>query len=347
MGNGLWPMPQEVLVVRKKVPSNFDALLGGLKAAAEDTRLRLLALLDQAELTVSDLTDILGQSQPRISRHLRLLAEAGIVERFREASWAFYRRASEGAGAPLADAILALADPSDPIFERDRERLAQVRATRQSAAQNYFRKHAGRWDELRKLHVSDVAVEAAVRDALAGKRIDSLLDLGTGTGRILELFGSEISRGVGIDLNPEMLQFARANLDKAGLKNCSVRQGDLYNLPFPRDSFDAIVLHQVLHYLDDGARALREAARVLRPSGRLVVVDFAPHQLEFLRDEHAHRRLGFAPDTVEEWLKEAGLEFDKHRALAPEKKNENALTVSVWVARDPRIQLASEGREVA
>ncbi|HRF09231.1 MAG TPA: metalloregulator ArsR/SmtB family transcription factor [Xanthobacteraceae bacterium] len=334
-------------MVRKKTPSNFNALLGGLKAVAEDTRLRLLALLDQAELTVSDLTDILGQSQPRISRHLRLLAEAGIVERFREASWAFYRRASDGAGAPLADAILALADPADPIFERDRERLAQVRAARQSAAQNYFRKHAARWNELRKLHASESAVEAAVREALAGKPIDALLDLGTGTGRILELFGPEITRGVGIDLNPEMLQFARANLDKAGLKNCSVRQGDLYNLPFPRDSFDAIVLHQVLHYLEDGARALREAARVLRPGGRLVVVDFAPHQLEFLRDEHAHRRLGYASDTVEQWLNDAGLEFDRHRTLVPEQNNENALTVSVWVARDPRILLAGEGREVA
>jgi ubiquinone/menaquinone biosynthesis C-methylase UbiE/DNA-binding transcriptional ArsR family regulator len=345
---GFRPWPAEAMtVVRKKTPSNFNALLGGLKAAAEDTRLRLLALLDQAELTVSDLTDILGQSQPRISRHLRLLAEAGIVERFREASWAFYRRAGEGAGAPLADAILALADPSDPIFERDRERLAQVRAARQSAAQNYFRKHAARWDELRKLHVSESAVEAAVREAFAGKHIDALLDLGTGTGRILELFGPEISRGVGIDLNPEMLQFARANLDKAGLKHCSVRQGDLYNLPFPRDSFDAIVLHQVLHYLEDGARSLREAARVLRPGGRLVVVDFAPHQLEFLRDEHAHRRLGYAPDTVEQWLNEAGLTFDRHRTLVPEKKNENALTVSVWAARDPRILLAGEGREVA
>lgn len=327
--------------------ANFDGLLGGLKAAAEDTRLRLLALLDQAELTVSDLTDILGQSQPRISRHLRLLAEAGIVERFREASWAFYRRAGEGNGAALASAILALADPSDPVFERDRERLAQVRATRQSAAQNYFRKHAERWDELRKLHISDRAVEAAVRDALAGKRIDALLDLGTGTGRILELFGAEIGRGVGIDLNPEMLQFARANLDRAGLKNCSVRQGDLYNLPFGRDSFDAVVLHQVLHYLDDGGRAIREAARVLRPSGRLVVVDFAPHQLEFLRDEHAHRRLGFAADTIEQWLEEAGLESDRHRTLASTHGDDNALTVSIWVARDRRILLAGEGREVA
>ncbi|HMN51462.1 MAG: metalloregulator ArsR/SmtB family transcription factor [Xanthobacteraceae bacterium] len=334
-------------MVRKKAASNFDELLSGLKAAAEDTRLRLLALLDQAELTVSDLTDILGQSQPRISRHLKLLAEAGIVERFREASWAFYRRANDGAGAPLADAILKLADSSDPVFERDRERLAQVRAARQAAAQNYFRKHAARWDELRKLHVSEAAVEAAVREAFTGKRIDSLLDLGTGTGRILELFGPEISRGVGIDLNPEMLQFARANLDRAGLKNCSVRQGDLFNLPFPRDSFDAIVLHQVLHYLDDGARAIREAARVLRPGGRLVVVDFAPHKLEFLRDEHAHRRLGFAPDAIEQWLKEAGLEFDRHRELAAEKKSDSALTVSVWAARDPRIMLAEQGREVA
>jgi DNA-binding transcriptional ArsR family regulator len=160
-------------VARKKTPSNFDALLGGLKAAAEDTRLRLLALLDQAELTVSDLTDILGQSQPRISRHLRLLAEAGVVERFREASWAFYRRASEGAGAPLADAILALADPSDPIFERDRERLAQVRAARQSAAQNYFRKHAARnlgAEQFENAAGTGTEVEECI-DALAGERL--------------------------------------------------------------------------------------------------------------------------------------------------------------------------------
>src|SRR5262249_53417580 len=160
----------------------YDALLEALKASAEDTRLRLLLLLGEAELTVSDLTEILGQSQPRISRHLKLLAEAGLVERYREASWAFYRRATEGPGADIAQSIMSLVDPSDTVLSRDRERLAEVRAARAAAAQAYFRKHARQWDEIRKLHVAETAVEAAIREALAGVRIESMLDLGTGTG---------------------------------------------------------------------------------------------------------------------------------------------------------------------
>jgi ubiquinone/menaquinone biosynthesis C-methylase UbiE len=326
---------------------DYDALLEGLKATAEDTRLRLLLLLSEAELTVSDLTDILGQSQPRISRHLKLLAEAGLVERFREASWAFYRRAAEGPGVALAQALLALVDPADPVLARDRERLAQVRAARAAAAQAYFRKHARQWDEIRKLHVAEAAVEAAIREALAGVRIDALLDLGTGTGRMLELFGPQIDRGVGIDLNPEMLAMARANLERAGLKNCSVRQGDIYNLALGRDAFDVAIVHQVLHFLDDGGRAIREAARVLRPGGRLLVVDFAPHDLEFLREQHAHRRLGFAAETVGQWMSAAGLDFVLHRALTPEAGRQGALTVSLWLGRDPRMLLAGSAREVA
>ena len=325
----------------------YDALLEGLKAAAEDTRLRLLLLLGEAELTVSDLTDILGQSQPRISRHLKLLAEAGLVERFREASWAFYRRAAEGPGAELAQALLALVEPADPVLARDRERLAEVRAARAAAAQAYFRKHARQWDEIRKLHVAEAAVEAAIREALAGVRIEALLDLGTGTGRMLELFGPEIGRGVGIDLNPEMLAMARANLERAGLKNCNVRQGDIYNLALGRDAFDVVIVHQVLHFLDDGGRAIREATRVLRPGGRLLVVDFAPHDLEFLREQHAHRRLGFAAETVAQWMSAAGLDFVLHRALAPEAGRQGALTVSLWLGRDPRMLLAGSAREIA
>jgi ubiquinone/menaquinone biosynthesis C-methylase UbiE/DNA-binding transcriptional ArsR family regulator len=328
-------------------PLRFGPLLDGLKAAAEDTRLRLLALLGEAELTVSDLTAILGQSQPRISRHLKLLAEAGLVERHREASWAFYRRTSEGGGAVLGEALTQLLDSGDPVLARDRERLARVRAARAAAAQEYFRKHASQWNEIRKLHVADTAVESAILDALKGVRIEALLDLGTGTGRMLELFGPDIGRGLGVDLNPEMLAVARANLERAGLKNCAVRQGEFYNLALGRDAFDVVIVHQVLHYLDDGARAIREAARVLRPGGRLVVVDFAPHDLEFLRDEHAHRRLGFAEETVAQWMRAAGLETVLHRSLAPKQDRKGKLTVSLWLGRDPRMLLAGTHREVA
>jgi ubiquinone/menaquinone biosynthesis C-methylase UbiE len=213
-----------------------------------------------------------------------------------------------------------------------------VRATRVAVAQNYFRRHAAEWDRIRKLHVADAAVEDAVRAALADKRMRSLLDLGTGTGRMLELFAPDIERGIGIDLSLDMLALARARLDRAGWEHCSVRQGDIYNLTLPRDSFDAVVLHQVLHFLDDSARAIREAARMLRPGGRILVVDFAPHDLEFLREQHAHRRLGFAVETVSQWMEAAGLDPVRQQTLPPGP--EGKIAVSLWLARDPRILLA-------
>jgi ubiquinone/menaquinone biosynthesis C-methylase UbiE len=335
-------------LARPPVQLPFAALNGALRAVAEGTRLRILALLAEAELTVSDLTDILRQSQPRISRHLRLLNEAGLIDRFREGSWAFFRFSEHGGGAELARELIARLDPSDPTIARDRERLAAVRADRAGAAQAYFGAHAAEWDRIRKLHAADEAVEAAMRAVLSGTPIRALLDLGTGTGRMLELFGPEIERGLGLDLSLDMLALARARLDRAGLRHCSVRQGDIYDLALPRDSFDVVIIHQVLHFLDDSARAIKEAARVLRPSGRLLVVDFAPHDLEFLRDQHAHRRLGFAPETVTQWLAAAGLDVVQQKILPPEPSSEGKIAVSLWLARDPRILLAQpDTREVA
>jgi len=294
----------------------FADLNAALKAAGEATRLRVLALL----------------------------AEAGLVERYREGAWAFFRLAEAGPAAHAVRALIGRLDPADAVIARDRERLAQVRATRAAAAQAYFKEHAAEWDRIRRLHAADAAVEAEISAVLADRPFRTLLDLGTGTGRMLELLGPDIERGLGIDLSLDMLALARARLDRAGLKHCSVRQGDIYDLPLPRDSFDLVIVHQVLHFLDDGARAIREAARVLRPQGRLLVIDFAPHDLEFLREEHAHLRLGFAPETVTQWMEQAGLEILRHRNLAP--GSDGRIAVSLWLARDPRIALAG-AREVA
>ena len=325
---------------------SFAGLTATLKAAGEPTRLRILTLLAEAELTVSDLTEILRQSQPRLSRHLRLLTEAGLVDRFREGSWAFFRLGERGGTADFARALIGRLKTDDVIVGRDRERLAAVRTSRAAAAQNYFRRHAAEWDRIRRLHVADAAVEAAIRAALADKPIRSLLDLGTGTGRMLDLFGPDSERGLGLVLSLDMLALARARLDRAGLKHCSVRHGDIYDLALPRDSFDVVIIHQVLHFLDDSARAIAEAASVLRPGGRLLVVDFAPHDLEFLREEHAHRRLGFAAETVTQWLEAAGLDVLRQETLPPGPQGK--IAVSLWLARDPRIVLAAPAsREVA
>ena len=265
--------------------------------------------------------------------------QAGLVDRFREGAWAFFRLAERGGASELARILIARLDVTDDTIARDRERLAAVRAQRAASAQSYFRRHAAEWDRIRNLHVAEEAVEEAINAAMGQAPMRTLLDLGTGTGRMLELFGPIIDRGLGLDLSLDMLAFARARLDRAGLRHCSVRQGDIYDLALANDAFDAVIIHQVLHFLDDGARAIREAARVLRPAGSLLVVDFAPHQLEFLRDEHAHRRLGFAEETVSEWMQAAGLQVALHRKLAPPEAS-GRIAVSLWLGRDQRVTLA-------
>lgn len=325
---------------------SFDGLIAALKAAGEDTRLRILALLASSELTVKDLTAVLGQSQPRISRHLKLLNEAALVDRYPEGAWVFYRLTESVAGRNLVRDMLAVADDADATLARDRERLAEVKREHAEAARGYFAANARAWDEIRALHVADHAVETAVLDAVGPGRIHSLLDLGTGTGRMLELFAGRYQRAVGIDTSPDMLAVARANLDRAGIANAQVRLGDIYHLPVPRDAFDVVVIHQVLHFLDAPERALAQAARVLRPGGRLLVVDFAPHELEFLREAHAHRRLGFGHDAVRHWMEAAGLDPDRVVDLPAGDKGK--LTVTLWLARDRRILVAGGvEREVA
>lgn len=315
----------------------LEPALAALNAAAEETRLRLLALLAESELTVSEVVTILGQSQPRVSRHLKLLVEAGLVERRREGAWAFFRLAPSGQAGALARDISAWLDPLDPVLAEDRARLAEVRHARAENAARYFATHAAEWDAIRSLHVPEALVEQAMREAVGDQPLRTLADLGAGAGRMLELFAPQAERAIGLDLSTAMLAVARGRMEETGLRNVQLRQGDIYALPIERNSVDLAIMHQVLHYLDDPARALREAARILAPGGRLLVVDFAPHDEEALRDKHAHRRLGFADREITGLLAQAGLQTLLHRELAPGAKEGAKLTVSLWLARDPRV----------
>lgn len=315
-------------------PLSFDLLLSALKAVGEETRLRILAILADGELNVSDLTAILGQSQPRVSRHLKLLVDAGLVERIREGSWAFFKLAEGSAKSEFLAGLIAALDGTDRVLAADRTRLVDVRRARAAEAAAYFRTHAADWDRLRALHGPNDRSEAAVRDLVGTRTVNAFLDIGTGTGRMLELLSPLATRSVGIDASAEMLTVARSNIEASGLRNVIVRQGDLFALPFERNSFDLITMHQVLHFLADGARAIREAARVLRPGGRLIIVDYAPHDVESLREEAAHVRLGFSRENIEGYLAAAGLQPTAFRGVPA---TTGPLSVSIWLARDPRI----------
>lgn len=308
----------------------MDELLTRLRAAAEPTRLRILALCAEDDLTVSEFVRLLGQSQPRVSRHLKLLVDAGLVERRPEGSWVFHRMAREGEAADVGRRLVEMLPTGDAQRCRDLDELAKVRAERARQASEYFRRSADQWDRLRKLHVDDGEVERNLLAMVPADGIGRLLDVGTGTGRMLELYGASIDKGLGIDLSSEMLAVARAHLSAAGLDNCSLRQADMFHLPCADASFDAVILHQVLHFVDRPEGAVAEAARVLRPGGRLAIVDFLPHDLETLRVEHAHRRLGFAEGEVGAWLAEMGLEPGKTRQLPGRR-----LTVGIWVGHRP------------
>ncbi len=312
----------------------MERLVAMLRAAGDPTRLRLLLLLRQAELTVSELIEIVGQSQPRVSRHLKLLCGAGLIERFKEGSWVFYRATDGGQGAALG---ITLSELATGPHQTDLKRLLAVREARAAEAAAYFKANASEWGRIRALHAPEKDVEAAIVRHLAATPIEHLLDAGTGTGRMLELLAPQVTRAVGVDVSPEMLAIARDRLMRANLGHCQVRLGDTYRLPFAAGSaltgFDAVVFHQVLHYLDDPGAAVAEAARVMRAGGRLLIADFAPHDLEFLRQDYAHRRLGFSDKEVQGWFQAANLKALASESIAPHVQSKEKLTVKIWLAQ--------------
>jgi ArsR family transcriptional regulator len=302
-----------------------------LRAAGEPTRLRILALLEREELAVLEICRVLDQSQPRVSRHLKLLAEAGLVERFPDGAWVFYRLTGAGRAHEVVAEVLGRLSPDDPVLARDRRKLDDVQAERSDAAQAYFADNAAQWDRIRSLYVADAAVEAEIRRAAGGARVRRLADLGSGTGRMLTLLAPQADQALGLDLSQQMLNIARRNVAAAGLTNVELRHGDIFDTRLADGGADLVVVHQVLHYLSDPAAAVREAARITAPDGRLIIVDFAPHDHEFLREQHQHRRLGFSDEEMGRWLAEAELPQVAELDLPPTRPD--GLTVKIWAAR--------------
>ena len=302
-------------------------LLNRLRAAAQPTRLRLLALCAEGDITVSEFTDILGQSQPSVSRHLKLLCDAGLISRFREGARVYYRLVNDGVESGYAAQLITnLLPKNDVQLTGDLERLNKIKSTRAAEANEYFRANAARWDSLRSLYIDEADVEVVLQERFA-THVPDLLDIGTGTGRMLQLFSKRIDRGVGIDNSRDMLAVARANLEQAGIRHCHVQHGDMYQLPIRQPRFDAVIVHQVLHYAQNPAAVISEASRVLKVGGLLHLIDFSPHNLEELRTEHAHHRLGFEDIEIMNWFDQHGLE-----AFSTDRLPGKPLTVSVWTA---------------
>ncbi len=321
----------------------LDTLLVSLRAAGEHTRLRILALCARGELSVSELTQILGQSQPRVSRHLKLMVEAGLLERLPEGTLVYFRVSDRVEVSKLAHALVALIPETDASWNRDFSRLQQVRDTRTQKAQDYFKQVAKSWDTIRAMHVPQQQLEEALLKVVGDAPVGELLDIGTGTGRMLEILANRVTRGVGVDLSSDMLALARSNIENAGITHVHVRKGDMYQLPLDDASIDLAILHMVLHYSDDPTEVIREASRVLRTDGRLIVVDFAAHTEEYLRSEFKHHRLGFSDQEIRHYFQTAGISAKTE----PQQLIGDPLTIKIWQANKPGNILAIPRRSKA
>ena len=306
--------------------------INALKAAGQPTRLRILALLRHVDLAVGELAQILNQSQPRLSNHLKVLTTAGLIERLPEGSWVFYRIQNKGWAGQLIQDMFSQLDFDTPPFVSDDEALQRIRQARATLAEAYFSKIAKDWDHLRTLHYPNAAIEREILGCVKTYHFARIVDLGTGTGRMLVLLAPQAEEAEGLDISHNMLTVARTNLNRAGLTNARVRHGDVTSTPFDHNSADFVIIHQVLHYLDQPERVFTEAARILKPGGQLLVVDFAPHELEFLRETQGHRRLGIPEDDMIQWTDAAGLVLRTPKRFDPPASLKQGLSVLIWTA---------------
>ncbi|MDX3908478.1 MAG: metalloregulator ArsR/SmtB family transcription factor [Sphingobium sp.] len=299
-------------------------------ALGDTTRLRIMHLLRAMELAVGEIAQVVGQSQPRVSRHIRILVEAGLVEKRKEGNWVFLALSRDASLSPLF-ALFDSVETSDSeaLWQAaDLARLAAVRNDRARAADEYFAEHAEEWDAIRSLHVSEREVEAAMYSALGEAPVGHLLDIGTGTGRMIELFGPDAQLVTAIDRSPEMLRLARAKLPGDAADKYRLLIGDFNALPVGDAAADTVILHQVLHYAQAPETVIAEAARVLTHEGRLLIADFAPHEREDLRIRDQHARLGFSSAQMQGWFAAAGLDLISEDTLPG-----GELTVKIWLGR--------------
>lgn len=308
-----------------------------LAALNDPTRLKVLLLVRDIELSMGELAELLGQSQPRVSRHVRILSEAGLVRRLKEGAWVFVAPGTADSMRSIYALVEALTSGQDPIAV-ERARLRQVRDARQAAADAWFAANAGEWDHMRALHGADGVVDAALLRALEDRPVGRLLDVGTGTGRVIELVNGRATSAIGVDRSPEMLRLARARLDAAGLGSVLVRQADMSALPFDNGAFDTVVMNQVLHFASDPGGVLQEAARVLGPGGQLLIADYAAHEREELRERYRHARLGFETAAMLRWLEAAGLDAEEVGTHPGP-----GLTVKLWRGANTKRQEGTQG----
>lgn len=310
----------------------IDLYVNRLRAIGERNRLRILRLLMRGELAVGELAQIMEQSQPRLSHHLKALTSVGLVERMPEGAWVFYSVPATGPARIFLDTMLTQIDVDEADFAQDSRRLSHVRAARTQAAAAYFSEVADTWDTVRGLHLANEDIETHLRQLAGDGPFRRIVDIGTGTGRMLTLFADRAERLDGIDFSHRMLTVARANLTRDEVGHAHVRYGDATNLPFEDASADLVIIHQVLHYIDEADRVIAEAARVLAEAGKLMIVDFAPHDLEFLREQHGHRRLGIRNEALQEWTKNAGLSLCPPQSFGRPERLSEGLTVRAWLA---------------
>jgi ubiquinone/menaquinone biosynthesis C-methylase UbiE len=322
---------------------SMDEIVEIVRAIGEPTRLRIMALLAHGEMAAGEMSTVLNQSQPRVSRHLKLLTEAGLIERRPEGAWVFFKVSDSGSAGPIASAILSQLPTRDFVLSRDIERLGQIQAQREQQAQAYFESAAVEWETLRKLHQPDDAVESELSSTVGDQQFEFHVDLGSGTGRMLELFAGRAKRAEGIDSSRKMLALARARFDGGPSTALSVRQGDILALPYGDKAADLVTIHQVLHYLREPNLAIAEASRVLAVGGTLLIADFAPHSFEELREQHAHRRLGFTDQEVTNWCKQAGLSVISATRVAP-ASTEDGLAVTIWKATKTATSASANSR---
>ena len=312
-----------------------QSLVDAMRAAGEPTRLRILALLRHGDLAVGELVNVLNQSQPRLSHHLKTLATAGLVERLPEGAWVFYRLPVSGWAREFLNHLFHQLDASAGDFPADLDRLEAVRLARREAAEAYFSSIAPDWDRIRAMHYPDELIESAILKLAGPGPFHRIIDLGTGTGRMMTLFANRVSEAEGLDLSHQMLTLARSNLAEAGMTQARVRQGDATATPFDSASADIVIVHQVLHYLEKPERVLIEAGRLLTPGGQLIVVDFARHDHEFMREEFGHHRLGIRQDNMQKWVDQAGLVLDEPLRFDPPPELDAGIAVLIWKAVKP------------